>query len=401
MHRLLMAILLAAVTLGASTHAPPESGPQFGDLRVTHTLGEQISIKTQIQSEIPIQEVWVFIQPENGAEINADQADFDPSGEVTYTRDLTQYPLRVFTSISIWLELELENGETFSSDPHTYLYDDNRFDWQSLKMDEFQIYWYEGDAGLGQIMLDAAYAGLERIQSQIIVPQPEGVSIYAYASAMELQDILLFSGQSAAWVAGHADPDLGVIVVSLPPGPDQTLEIQRQIPHELTHILLYQKLGAGYDSLPQWLNEGLASTAELFPNPDYQVLLDKAYERGSLIPIADLSYRFPMDAANFQLSYAESTAFTRYLQQTYGQAAMEDLIQVYADGAGCEQGAEAALEIPFSELEADWRRAMFNENATLNALMEFAPWILMLMAVLAAPVGLMIVGARRRVEGGE
>ncbi|MFH1633707.1 MAG: peptidase MA family metallohydrolase, partial [Chloroflexota bacterium] len=287
------------------------------------------------------------------------------------------------------------------SEPHPYFYDDNRFDWQALKTDEFLIYWHEVDSGFGQNILNAAYEGLQRIQSHVTVPQPEGVAIYVYANVMELQEILLFSGQSAAWVAGHADPDLGVIMVSLPLGPDQNLEIKRQIPHELTHVLLYQKLGTGYDSLPQWLNEGLASTAELFPNPDYQVLLDKAYERGSLIPISDLCYRFPMDAANFQLSYAESTAFTRYLQQTYGKAAMEDLIQAYADGLGCAQGTEAAVGIPLTELEADWRQAMFNENAAFNALMEFAPWMLLLMAVLAAPVGLMILGARKRVAGGE
>ncbi|MBU0512415.1 MAG: hypothetical protein KJ638_12040 [Chloroflexi bacterium] len=401
MRRLLMAILLAAITLGASSHAPIESGTQFGDLRVTHTLGEQINIEAQVHSEIPIQEVWVFIQSENGTEIISDQATLNPSGEVTYTHDLAQYPLRVFTYISIWLELKLENGETVRSEPHPYFYDDNRFDWQALKTDEFQIYWHEGDAGFGQNILNAAYEGLQRIRSHVTVPQPEGVAIYVYANAMELQEILLFSGQSAAWVAGHADPDLGVIMVSLPLGPDQNLEIKRQIPHELTHVLLYQKLGTGYDSLPQWLNEGLASTAELFPNPDYQVLLDKAYERGSLIPISDLCYRFPMDAANFQLSYAESTAFTRYLQQTYGKAAMEDLIQAYADGLGCAQGTEAAVGIPLTELEADWRQAMFNENAAFNALMEFAPWMLLLMAVLAAPVGLMILGARKRVAGGE
>jgi len=401
MRRLLMVILLAAITLGASTHAPTESSPQFGDFRVTHTLGEQINIEAQVQSEIPIQEVWVFIQSENGAEIIMDQAALDSLGEVTYTLDLAQNPLRVFTNVSIWLELKLENGEAFSSETHTYFYDDNRFDWQLLKTDEFQIYWYEGGADLGQTMLNAAYEGLQRIRGHVTVPQPEGVAIYAYASAMELQDILLFSGQSAVWVAGHADPDLGVIVISLLSGPDQTLEIKRQIPHELTHVMLYQKLGTGYDSLPQWLNEGLASTAELFPNPDYQVLLDKAYERGTLIPFADLCYRFPMDAANFQLSYAESTAFTRYLQQTYGKAAMEDLIRVYADGLGCEQGTEAALGVPLSELEADWRQAMFDENASFNALMEFAPWMLMLVAVLAAPVGLMIIGASRRVADSE
>jgi hypothetical protein len=206
----------------------------------------------------------------------------------------------------------------------------------------------------------------------------------------------LFAGSSTSWVAGHADPDLGVIMVSLPPGPEQILEIKRQIPHELVHILLFEKLGSRYSAMPRWLNEGLATVAELFPNPDYQLLLEKAYEREGLIPILDLCSSFPIDAANFQLSYAESYAFTWYLLQTYGNDKIEGLIQAYANGQACDQGIHTVYGESLTNLEAAWRLARFNENLFFNTWIESLPLIIVFGFVFLVPIGLIILKLGKR-----
>jgi hypothetical protein len=365
---------------------------------VNHVFGQEITIQGKIETENQIRNLRVIIQSEDGA-IVTESIPFNAEGEIFYTLDVTEQSIRAFSYLTIWFEVQLDNDEIVTTPPlDEYYYDDNRFDWQSASTAEFTIHWYQPDDELGQKILNAANEGFQRIQSQIDVPNPQNIEIYAYSSAIDMQGTLAFSGQSAAWVAGHADPDLDLIVVSLPPGPDQTLEIRRQIPHELVHVLLYQKLGTGYQNLPSWLNEGLASTAELFPNPDYQILLDKAYERESLIPFVELCSSFPLDAASFQLSYAESYDFTWYLQQTYGKTKIEELIQAHADGLGCEQGVEAALGTSLSKINSDWRELRFGENLMFKALNLFAPWILMAVIVLAAPVGWMVSGLSRRKE---
>ena len=94
-------------------------------------------------------------------------------------------------------------------------------------------------------------------------------------------------------MAGHADPDLGVMVVSVPDGPTQRIEMERQIPHELMHVLLYQLIGNKYQ-LPTWFNEGLATISELYPDPDYYTYLMRAKANDSLIPLTNLCASFPL-----------------------------------------------------------------------------------------------------------
>jgi hypothetical protein len=219
---------------------------------------------------------------------------------------------------------------------------------------------------------------------------------YIYASAAEMQDTLLIGDQAADQIAGHANSILGVIVVSIPPGPSQTLEIKRQIPHELSHVLLFRKLGNGYANLPQWLNEGLASTAELFPNPDYPILLDRAYDREVLLPIAQLCDRFPSDAANFQLAYAQAASFTWYLQGMYGNETMEALLAAYADGLDCQHGVSKIFDVTLTQLERDWRQNEFQENPFLAVLSESAPWLVLLAAILAPTIILYLGGRIKR-----
>jgi hypothetical protein len=396
MRQLTKLLLLIGLIFWISKPAQADSTGRVSDVEVTHIFGEQIGLQATIESDLDKNQIYIIIQGEDNTFIVRDLVTPTSEREVYYTLDVTENPIRAFSKLKIWFEVDNKDGSSWTSEQTEYVYDDNRFDWQTLKTTEFSIYWYQEDTDLGQKISNIAYEGLERIHNQIDVPAPEGVRIYAYASAVDLQDTLMFAGSSASWVAGHADSDLGVIVVSLPPGPEQILEIKRQIPHELVHILLFKKLGSKYGAIPRWLNEGLATIAELFPNPDYQLLLDKAYERGGLIPILDLCNSFPVDAANFQLSYAESYAFTWYLLQTYGNDKIEGLIQAYTNGQNCDQGIQTVYGESLSNLEATWCLARFNENLFLITWIDSLPFMIVLGFVFLVPIGLMVLNFGKR-----
>ena len=390
MRRYLSALLTIGICLGISNPARGQPEVQIAQPRVTYTFGGMLTIETEINSEIPIQKITLLLQPEGETQNIAGEAIFNPPNQVIFTLDLAQNPFPVFSDVFYTFQVELENGETITSEKFEFDYDDNRFPWQSLGTEEFKIFWYEGDTEFGQAILNTAYEGLARIKNKISVPEIEKVTYYVYASAQEMQSTLQISGQNSAWIAGHADPSSGIILVSIPPGPAQSVEIKRQVPHELTHVLLYQKLGEDYVKLPNWLNEGLASTAEVFPNPDYPLLLEKAYEREMLIPIADLCQSFPIDAANFQLAYAESTSFTWYLLGEFGNPGMEKMISAYADGLGCDRGVEVALESTLADLERDWRRINFNESPLRSSVEGMLPWMVIFITLLLPSFGLYV-----------
>jgi hypothetical protein len=383
---------------GFRQHAVAQTEVRVVDISVTHRFGEQIDLQAIIEYEGEIQSLRVIFSSADDSILHQGPVNINPDGTASYSLDLAQQPIRAFTEIVIYFEIELNDGSVITSDPKHYFYDDNRFDWKAQQSDAFTVYWYQDDTDLGDKIIDAANEGMNRIQKQFSFPVPDGIVIYAYNNIVDMQETLMFSGGSSYWIAGHAASDLGVIVVSLPPGSDQSLEVRRQIPHELTHILLYQKLGPDYTNLPRWLNEGLASIAELFPNPDYQILLERAYERGALIPIQDLCTSFPIDAANFQLAYAEAYGFTSHLQQTYGNEKLEALIQSYASGMDCVQGTIPMYEHSLHELEAIWRQDEFDEDRLLNIWLDSLPLLIVFGIVFLAPVGLVVlrIGKRAR-----
>ncbi|MBM3144106.1 MAG: hypothetical protein FJ010_03870 [Chloroflexi bacterium] len=398
MRRFLAALLSIGICLGISNHARGQTEIQVAEPRVTYTFGSTLTIETEIISTIPIQKITLLLQPESATQQIVGEALLDPTGRAVFSLDLAQNPIPVFRHVLFSYQVVLENGETITSQEFEFDYDDNRFPWQSLATEEFAVYWYEGDTEFGQTVLNTAYEGLARIRNQVSAPDLSKITYYVYASAQDMQSTLQLSGQNSAWIAGHADLASGNILVSIPPGPAQSMEIKRQVPHELAHILLYRKLGEDHDKLPRWLNEGLASTAEIFPNPDYPLLLEKSYEREMLIPIADLCQSFPLEAANFQLAYAEATSFTWYLLAEYGNPGMEALISAYADGLGCERGAEVALDSTLSKLERDWRRINFNESPLRSSVEGILPWMIIFAALLLPFFGLFIgdIVKRRR-----
>jgi hypothetical protein len=247
---------------------------------------------------------------------------------------------------------------------------------------------------LAQSALDAAQVGFQRIQGMLLLPAAGVVDIYIYPQAQDMQDALSLSNRE--WVAGHADPDLGVIVVSLPAGPEQMILTEQRVPHELMHVLLYQSTGQSYENLPVWFVEGLASNAELVDNPDYTILIEDAYKMEKLIPFSLLCRVFPSDASGAMISYAQSASFSKYLYERYGTPGLQALLERYSSGQDCETGARVALGEDLSQLEQQWRISQFNEDLPGKAFHNLLPWLLLMAGVLLIPLLLGLFIAYRK-----
>ena len=156
-----------------------------------------------------------------------------------------------------------------------------------------KVHWYEGDANFGQAALEAAQAGLESIGRLVPSNLEQPIEIFIYANTDDLHSELIPGSEN--WVAGHADPALGVIMVVVEPGPEQGIKMEQRIPHELMHVMLYRHVGAGYQNIPAWLREGMATLAEMYPNADYERVLKDAMAGNALIPLKDLCVAFPND----------------------------------------------------------------------------------------------------------
>jgi hypothetical protein len=357
-------------------------------------FGESLTFRAVINSIEDVDQVVLFIQPHEDADLDVYPVLMDSRGNLSLEIDLRQNPLPGFADIRYWYQVSTTSGEAYQSPVYNFSYTDNRQQWNTLTGEQFTIYWYAGDLAFGEELLNVALVAVREIQELLDVFVPENLDVYVYDSVQAMQAAVPDAGQY--WIAGHADPIQEVILVSLPPGPEQRLEMERQVPHELMHIALNYTDSHAYSNFPVWFNEGLASLVELYPNPEYANLTKNAFESSEMIPIADLCQSFPSDPQQALLAYAQSASFTQYLYDQFGKPGFNRMMAAFASGLNCESGVEEALGSSLESLEESWQRSSFAGVTLGIAFRELLPWLLLLVVLLAVPLIMVGVVIRKR-----
>jgi hypothetical protein len=376
--------MLGLSDLSRAQQARAQAGVQLEEVEARVDFGEQVLFLATIKSSTPIESASIVISAESQGMTFVEPLTVQPDGSTEFRFDTKLHVLRPFTELKWNYQINFPDGSTVQSEPFFVRYTDDRFDWQRQEAGALKVNWYQGDAGFGQAALQAAQEGVESIRRLVSLDLAGPVEIFVYANTDDLRGTL--APGSEEWVAGHADPSLGVVMVSVEPGAEQGLLMEQRIPHELMHILLFRQVGAGYHQIPVWLREGMATLAEMYPNPDYEGALADAVAADGLIPLKDLCGSFPPDAGQAFLAYAQSRSFTQYLHDSYGATGLLGLAETYADGVDCERGPEQALGVSLSRLEADWHASVLRRNSFRSALEGVAPYLALLCLVLIIPL---------------
>ena len=384
MRRFGFIVVMVALLLGLPQQARAQSGIEVSDVGVFDEFGQYVTFEARIQSPTPITSVALVFNDNFDESVRRFPANVGSDGVVTYRYDVTQNVLRPFVTISFWFEVTLQNGQTLRSDNYRVQYMDDRFTWQQQIDGNLRVHWYEGDAAFGDALLDVSRRGLNAVNAIIPTSSNMPLDVYVYASTSDLQSALFLGGES--WQGGHANPKLGVVMLAITPGPGQSIDMETLIPHELAHVMLYRSVGEGYDSLPVWLSEGIASLAELYPNPDYDQALKIASQNDSLLPISDLCNTFPLDASRAYLAYAESQSFVRFLRDSYGTPALFSLTSAYADGLSCDQGVVRSLGTSLVSLDTRWRETVLGQNVVGVFLRNMLPYLGLFVFMLLIPL---------------
>lgn len=382
MRRLFFSLLIAALLVGFPQ--PVRADAEVMNVEIEYKFGEYITFRARVLASAPVKQIFLSLRREGELGTSLYPMSAGANGYYTYTHDMSKNILRPFARLTFVIEGKLENGQSFTSSGYLFRYDDNRFVWKSREQAPLKVFWYEGDTAFGQAALDAALTGLVSAGQVVPLAQSTEVEIYVYASPEDLQSALTLGG--VPWQAGHASPDLGVVMVAIPPGMNQSLLMDQLIPHELAHVLMYKGLEENYANLPVWFREGVATLAERFPNPDYEHALTAASREHSLLPLADLCNTFPPDQSRAFLAYAESASFTRYLRDQYGNVGLSALAIAYSDALNCEQGTLRGLGVPLSSLERDWRENVLGENLAGVAVRNLFPYAFVLALFLVLPI---------------
>jgi hypothetical protein len=389
-------LVIALFSLWNARQVQAQSGVALENVGATVRFGEQITFVATIQSSIPIQTAAITVFDDAQALHVVQPLNVQPDGHTEFVLDTRQTSVRPFSDLQWKYQFTLTDGSKTESGVFSVRYADDRFTWQTLESGSLRVHWYDGDTSFGQTALDTAQSGLSSVGRIVAVDLRQPVEFYLYANASDLRGTL--SDSDSSWIAGHADPTLGVAMVAIEPGAEQKIIMEQRIPHELMHVMMARAVGDGYGNIPAWLREGTAALAEIYPNPDYDRVLMSAASSGNLLALKDLCRSFPADTGQAFLSYAESRSFTNYLYETYGSSGVLKLATSYADGVDCERGAELALGLSLSDLELRWRASTFGQRSWLPAMQNMTPYFVLLCFVLIVPLVGMLSSARKKRE---
>ncbi len=352
-----------------------------------YTYGQTLTVTLELPAGEEAPEATLYLQVNNAATSSHVVPMTD--GTAIYERDLQKEPLPPYAVISYWWSYDSARGQALT-DKRIFRYIDNRYDWQTISEGDISVHWITGERNWVSQAVVIARDSREEIAEALQAEVQTLTHIYIYPSESDLVSALQLSGHN--WVEGVTYPALGVILIAVPPNADGILLMQRTIPHELTHQILYDLLGQqGYLALPAWLNEGLATHFERQPDPDLALALQTAQREGQLIPIDQLCFPFPEAPEQARLAYAESQSLLAYLEATSGWSSIRALLAAYRDGLACDSGVQHALHISLSQLERDWQAWLKSGGAmatspswrTLAAtLNNSAPWLVLTAIVL-------------------
>lgn len=274
--------------------------------------------------------------------------------ETRHVLDTEVYYYPPGTAISYRWALRDASGAEVITPPAEVIHHDARFPWAERTERNVTVFWYQGGAASGEVLINAATAGLDRIAAAIGAELEQPVRIYVYASNADLRTAL--QANSVEWVGGQAFTDLGVIIGAIAPG--DVAEAGRLIPHELAHQALAQLTDNPYGGPPPWFDEGLAMYAQAQPDAWIDARLDEAARQGRLIPLEALAASFPADTDQALLSYAQSQALVEYLITTYGADKVRALALAFAAATPVDQALQTVLGRGVDELDAEWRATL-------------------------------------------
>ncbi|HID64187.1 MAG TPA: hypothetical protein EYP49_15820 [Anaerolineae bacterium] len=340
-----------------------------------YEFGRQLSFHLEAGSASGITQVILSFRATGDATTTVERPQFvaGPSVTVDHTYSLQGRYIKPFSRIEYWWTLSDAAGHRLTTEVQTFSYDDDRFSWQSLAGEGVTVYWYQGPEAFGQAALDVAVEAVPRISVDLGVGTPQPIRAFLYANLSDLEGALPPTGRE--WVGGQAYPELGTFVAAIPPDDRSLSTMKRVIPHEITHLLIYQAAGGAFGLVPSWLNEGLATLSEELPDPEAAIVLETALSQGSLVPLETLCGPFPLDAGEARLSYAQSASVVSFIRDRYGRQGLARLVTAYADGASCRGGVERALGVSLEGLETQWRASLQPRNKWLVFLEKAGPWL--------------------------
>ena len=322
-------------------------------------LPDSISFHLEGRGERPIETIDVEFGSEvvfscSSSSYWTARTDFEAGQDVTVT---WEWDMRRSGSIPpgtvVWWRWRVvdDMGQELRTPRQEVVFNDDRFEWQSHTENNVTFHWYAGGPEFGSNIADSVRDSLDRLElgRELVAP----IKVFAYESAADVQGAILFA---QAWTGGLAFGSHNIVLITVNPD-----EFEKDLPgvvHELAHLLVGEVTFNCFGGLPTWLNEGLAVYTEGDLPSNQRTTLNDAIARDDLISLRSLNSSFPAAHTGAILSYAQSQSLVEYLITVHGWPKMQELLDVFAEGATHEGAIQQVYGFDLEGLEAAWRQSL-------------------------------------------
>ncbi len=278
---------------------------------------------------------------------------FVPAASVELNWDLSMLRaggLPAGSSLEYWWKISDAAGGQLETRPETVRFDDDRYAWASVAEGMVTLHWYRGNDSFARELMSAAQDALARMAQSTGAELARPANIYIYGSQEDLLGSMIY--RPGEWTGGVAFPRYSTIAIGIAPS---NLDWgKRAIAHELSHLIIGQVTLNPYNSIPPWLDEGLAMYIEGPLEAGFSAAMGQAISQNRLISVQSLSSPFSALTGEAILSYAESYSLVSYLIRTYGQDKMLELLETFRQGSTYDEALLKVYGFDMDGLNALW-----------------------------------------------
>ncbi len=246
-------------------------------------------------------------------------------------------------------------GRTLDTPLETYLYLDNRFEWEKVSQGTVEVYYYGPTKTRAELILKASTETVTRMGGLLGVTPSQTIRVIAYNNPTHMAEALPFQSkvmQTQLLTQGQAWYEYDILLVL---GGDS--QADGVASHEVTHMLVREAAKGAFVDLPTWLNEGLAEYGNINPGYSYDELLNEAIATNKLLRVRQMQ-AMPGLSREILLFYGQARSVVRFMVNTYGEAKIRDLFAAFRQGLRIDEALKKAYGFDQDGLDNAWRQSL-------------------------------------------
>ena len=359
---LVLALALACGTLLPAAIASADEGDiEILDVNVESQFPDGVRFAVTARSSEEIDDIRVFFTKASGSGVSAYRPlDFQPGTEVTGESILSTVGGSNYfppgTLLKFSFEVTDKAGSVLRTPEEDFVYQDNRFEWLSVKSGLITVYYYgEYVEERAKIVLDAAEKAMDRMLPILGIAPTEELRVVSYNNYRHMSTALPFRSQTVReqlQTQGMAFSEERVLLVH---GFDST--IQGTASHEFTHLLVAEAAGRAKSLVPAWLNEGLDEFGNIDPTDDYEAAQQYGIFTRRLKPLWYLD-SFSGTPDDIVIAYGQGRSVVNFMLLRWDPGKMAELFQVLQRTLDIDLALEEVYGLDQYGLDTEWRLAI-------------------------------------------